>query len=88
MAAKAGAEVNLMSARKTIYGNCVRCGRYARLVRDHNHKTGKDRGLVCNGCNSRIGAYQNNLDEFMRTQAYLAAYDSPVIVSSSDQTLD
>src|SRR5258705_11429755 len=30
------------------------------LAVDHCHKTGKVRGLLCNGCNLSVGNYENN----------------------------
>ena len=38
---------------------CEICGtQKARLVRDHNHKTGELRGILCEYCNSRLGSYE------------------------------
>jgi len=45
---------------------CNICGRLAaetetkRLVRDHNHKTGLIRGVLCDLCNGRLGTYESN----------------------------
>lgn len=41
-------------------GRCIICGKHQtefnrRLDIDHNHQTGKIRGLVCKGCNYYIG---------------------------------
>ncbi|KKM28200.1 hypothetical protein LCGC14_1566990 [marine sediment metagenome] len=31
---------------------------------DHNHKTGKIRGLLCHNCNKNLGLYENNQRSF------------------------
>lgn len=49
-------------------GCCVICGRHQSelkksLAIDHNHKTGKVRGLLCTGCNWSLGHLENNLEK-------------------------
>ena len=46
-------------------GHCAICGKHQsklkrRLDIDHNHKTGKVRGLLCNYCNKVIEKHINN----------------------------
>jgi hypothetical protein len=44
---------------------CAICGssepknRWGRFVVDHDHETGKVRGLLCNVCNVRLGVIEN-----------------------------
>ena len=48
---------------KSQKGRCLICDRHQRqfkfrLCVDHDHETGKIRGLLCNGCNRGLGIYQ------------------------------
>ncbi len=38
---------------------------------DHNHKTGKFRGLLCSQCNTGIGLFRDNPDLLLKAIAYL-----------------
>lgn len=47
---------------------CEICGKHQRdekrrFAVDHNHKTGKVRGLLCNYCNSRVLKYLGDNDK-------------------------
>lgn len=50
------------------HGVCALCGkppcagRFKRLHVDHDHKTGKVRGLLCRGCNGLVGWYEHHQD--------------------------
>jgi len=50
---------NLKSLLSSV-NECVICGVNDKLVVDHNHKTGKIRGLLCNKCNMAIGLLQDD----------------------------
>lgn len=56
-------------------GRCKICGEHESALRiplavDHNHLTGVTRGLLCRGCNAKLGVLENPL--FMtRATAYL-----------------
>lgn len=41
-------------------GKCFLCGELAKrtLCIDHDHKTGKVRGLLCIGCNTSVGVVE------------------------------
>ena len=52
----AQAEVALVSAQGDF---CSSCGTFARLVVDHDHVTGKARGMVCQRCNQIAGALED-----------------------------
>lgn len=45
-----------------------------RLHIDHNHKTGKVRGLLCKKCNSAIGLFDDNLDLLNKAINYINEY--------------
>lgn len=51
---------------------CEVCGREDKLHIDHNHKTGKVRGVLCNWCNTALGQLREdpqialNLIDYMR----------------------
>ena len=50
---------------------CLICLREARLSVDHDHKTGKIRGLLCNWCNSYLGAVEKDIEILDRMRSYL-----------------
>jgi hypothetical protein len=53
---------------------CTKCKRGHRLCVDHNHKTGKVRGLLCDSCNQWLGAIENK--QFLeKALVYLATKD-------------
>jgi len=57
-------------------GRCAICGKhesnlYVRLSVDHNHKTGKVRGLLCRRCNSMLGFCDESVHLLQTAIAYL-----------------
>lgn len=58
-------------------GRCAICRgentRGVRLPVDHNHKTGKVRGLLCERCNLALGQFGDDPQLLERAIAYLAA---------------
>ena len=57
-------------------GCCLICGIHqselkSRFCVDHDHDTGKVRGLLCNGCNNGIGKLKDNYDLLYRAADYL-----------------
>lgn len=46
-----------------------------RLAVDHNHTTGKVRGLLCSKCNQGIGHLNDSIDLLNRCIEYLYKYD-------------
>jgi hypothetical protein len=53
-------------------GCCAICRRKKRLLTDHNHKTGKFRGLICYPCNSAIGLLGDTIPNAKRLLTYLS----------------
>jgi hypothetical protein len=65
-------------------GVCAVCGkpewvvgqaeRVKRLAVDHDHKTGKIRGLLCNNCNRALGMLYDDVSLVLNMAAYLRRY--------------
>lgn len=41
---------------------CENCGSAHRLCVDHDHKTGRVRGILCHGCNVALGAAKDDIE--------------------------
>jgi hypothetical protein len=58
-------------------GKCAICGNIfcdsneRRLCVDHNHETGKVRGLLCFNCNTGLGKFNDDLGLLKKTIVYL-----------------
>lgn len=50
---------------------CAICNRQEKLVVDHNHDTGKIRGLLCSGCNRGIGCMREDVNALRTAAKYL-----------------
>lgn len=59
---------------------CAVCGvnqedYYKILAVDHNHKTGKVRGLLCENCNRGIGLFKDDINTLFKVIKYLEKMD-------------
>ena len=52
-------------------GLCAICLNAAKLVVDHNHTTGRVRGLLCPECNQAIGLLRENRASLQNAITYL-----------------
>jgi hypothetical protein len=60
---------------EALFGNCTLCGavpeRWGRLVIDHDHKTGKVRGALCERCNLVLGKVSDDVELLTQMISYL-----------------
>ena len=47
----------------------------ARIVRDHDHKTGKGREWICQACNTGLGAFKDDITILKRAIEYLKRFE-------------
>jgi hypothetical protein len=66
-----GAEYDVMVEAQG--GVCPGCGGEPRHV-DHDHKTGKVRGILCFNCNQALGNVRDDTTVLVRLVAYLATH--------------
>ena len=50
---------------------CQICGRKDRLQIDHNHQTGRLRGILCSGCNAGLGLLRDDPKRLTDAAAYI-----------------
>lgn len=50
---------------------CAICEKEKQLIVDHNHSTGKVRGLLCNPCNQALGLFKDDPARLRSAIAYL-----------------
>ena len=50
---------------------CEICGSFNRLCIDHDHETGRPRGILCQGCNQAIGCFNESPWKMQKAIAYL-----------------
>jgi len=76
---------------KAIYSNnpkCYICSRKQtskKLCIDHDHKTGKVRGLLCNKCNRALGLFQDSSKLLKKAVRYLENKKGPLAMSRGER---
>jgi len=65
-------------------GKCAICGKQLDMLApslsglrpniDHDHRTGKVRGLLCKGCNTSLGVFGDDLVGILRVVDYLVSH--------------
>ena len=53
------------------HGTCAICEKQAKLFVDHDHVTGKVRGLLCNMCNRALGGFYDDPKRLHRAAEYI-----------------
>lgn len=61
----------MSEAQNGVCAICKRPDRKKALAVDHNHETGKVRGLLCNPCNRALGLFQDSADVLTTAADYL-----------------
>lgn len=56
-------------------GKCIICGEIPTSI-DHNHETGKVRGVLCLNCNLGLGNFKDDLDLLKNAVKYLEDHDN------------
>ena len=65
--------IDYSAAYANVQGKCEICKKHFDILDiDHDHRTGKVRGLVCNACNMLIGKVENRFDLLLEIYKYLA----------------
>lgn len=67
-------DYNKMFAKQE--GHCAICGIHQSELKialhiDHNHETGRNRGLLCHQCNIGLGVFEDNAERLERAAEYL-----------------
>ena len=63
-------------------GKCAICGctlnssRYTKAVGDHDHRTGRLRGILCSNCNTALGLMKDNPYRLERAVQYLERHSN------------
>lgn len=72
---------SMLMAQDGVCAVCHRLNTFGReLCVDHNHKTGRVRGLLCHRCNTAIGFFGDDSNVIARAISYLAKHDNKGLV--------
>lgn len=65
-------DVQRLEAQEATQTACAICDdATAKLYIDHNHQSGRFRGLLCSNCNSGLGLFQDDIVRLARAITYL-----------------
>ncbi len=73
-------------------GKCPICGtedaggRWGQFHVDHDHDTGRIRGLLCSHCNTSLGLFNDNVEHMVKAITYLCKPNPSIHGSDSDAT--
>ena len=56
-------------------GKCAICGGDVDLEIDHDHETGKVRGLLCGNCNKALGLIKDNPETALELYTYIRYFE-------------
>ena len=59
-------------------GLCWICEKESDLVVDHDHDTGKVRGLLCSLCNTSLGGFKDSTDSLYKAIDYLITHNKGI----------
>lgn len=63
---------------------CVICGSTDNLRIDHNHNSGRVRGMLCDHCNKGLGFFRDNPSLLLRASDYVLGHATPDIFRKED----
>lgn len=77
---------SMLNSQNKVCAICKQdCNTGNRLAVDHNHKTGKIRGLLCKNCNTSIGLLKENINVLENAIIYLSFHE--IVEESEKETL-
>jgi hypothetical protein len=78
--------VNVRRLGLTRAKDCDACGSGVRVVYDHDHKTGKFRGWLCNNCNVALGLLKDDIVKLVQLRKYLENYKTITLLGGLNET--
>lgn len=67
---------NILKIQNDVCAICrLKCKSGHRLAVDHNHTTGKIRGLLCSNCNRGLGYFKENIENLKEGIKYIKKHD-------------
>jgi hypothetical protein len=66
---------SVLIAQNNVCAICESIDTYRALSVDHNHDTGKVRGLLCGSCNRGLGLFKDNTERLLTAHKYLKKYE-------------